>query len=966
MLDWSPTSNRLMAILNDMPQGEFEAVIRALLAKMRFGVTRAESSQRRLEFEATREGDERHFLVRVSRGVKAVTPEEVQTMVGRRGGERDLSPVFITTAGFTADAERYADMLGVALADGEKLQLLLERHEMADDLDRAANKRMLESEGDRFLPSIDELDSNMKWGNDFYSSGNYKKALEYYEAALNVKPHYELAWIMKGNSLTALGRFDDAVECFKKALEINPESEEAWYNLGATMYGMGRFEDELACYDKALEIRPDYAKAWNNKGATLHEMGKYNEAVLCYDKVLALEPDNHQVLNNRGVALMRLGEREGALRSFDTALRKKEDYLDAWLNRGVLLHEMGRNDEAAVCFDRVLSNWRTPEVLCLRGMALAGMGDFRLAVADFDASLQLKPGWQVAIDEREKALKAMEERPGPERKPAVSEQPRLGAAPELPRLCAHCESGLQEDARFCPSCGTRVDDLDEALMPVGKPAQLEAVEEDAALREAMDREGLLLERSRLLRAVGRSDDALRAIEEALGICERPEIWLEMGNVLAALGRHGDAVASYRRVLKGQPENFPALYNMADSSFKMGDAKAALEASDAMTGIWPGEARLWLGKAVILRGLGRRKDAFECLDRATQLDPELAEVWNAQGAALLELGKHDAAIICLDRALQTDPDFAEAWSNKGAVVLASGSPERSLQYFDRAVDIDPDNKGAWANKGAALYSMGRFAEAAECYEQALVSSADKHLVNSKGWALLGTDNLYAAIEAFDQAIALDQEFAEAWNNRGLAYSRKGDLAEAFDSFGRALAIDPDFEDARANRDSASARIRRSAGHPDTADRQPAGPAKPVARKGLEKAVRAAEGLQAEDLEADEFRCPYCGALGSIEDNFCDKCGQRLSRSAKEEAVGEKLEHILDGEPAERKPKAAAKRQEKLAEELITIPGIGDAKADLVIEAGYDSEAKLKRATVEDLARIPGISEGLARNIKKKYK
>lgn len=984
MLGWSPAPNRLMNIVNEMAQDEFETSMASLLAKMRFKVVRASKTQRHLEFEASREGDDRMFLVRVVRGVKATTPEEVQSIVGRKSGDRDLSPVFISTGGFTQDAERYADMLGVSLADGEKLGLLLERHEMADDLDRAANKKMLEGEGDRFLPSIDELDSNMKWGNDFYASGNFKKALEYYDAALTLKSHYDLAWIMKGNALSALGRFEEAIECFKKALEINTQSEEAWYNLGATLYNMGRFDDELACYDKALEIRPDYVKAWNNKGATLHEMGKYNEAVLCYDKVLALEPDNVSVLNNRGVALMKLKEYDGSLRSFDSALRKKEDYLDAWLNRGILLNEMGRHGDAVACFDRVLTKWRSPEILCQRGIALAAAGKFRQAVEDFDAALLLKPGWTVAQEEREKALKAMEEQSrllkAAEEEAAARraaemagrrklDTPELAPAPEVPRLCAHCENELRAEARFCSRCGTEVEDFDESALPVGKPAQLEAIEDEEAVREALDREALLLERSRFLRSLGRNDDALKAIEEALGICERPEIWLERGNVLFMLGRADDAVGSYDRALKAQPDNFLALCNKEEALRSVGDLEGALKVSDALAALGPGEPQVWMHRSQILRGLGRLKEAVECLDTVTGLAPEMAEVWNAQGAALLELGKHDDAIICLDRAIQIDPDFAEAWANKGAVVLASGSPEKSIQYFDRAIDIDQENPGAWANKGAALYRMERFAEAAECFDEALVAGQDKHLLNSKGWALLGTDNIYGAIEAFDQAIALDGEFAEAWNNRGTAYSRKGDLAEAFDSFERALGIDPDFEDARRNRDAAARRVEQRAGGPQPEAREPAGRPKPKARPDLEKAVKAAESVEAEELEADEFRCPFCGAMGSIDDVFCEKCGRRFSKPMKEDAVERKLEGILDVEPPKepepKRPRAGKKTLDDLVDELVTIPGIGAAKAGLVTGAGYDSEDKLRKATALDLARIPGISEGLAKKIKRKY-
>jgi NAD-dependent DNA ligase len=53
-------------------------------------------------------------------------------------------------------------------------------------------------------------------------------------------------------------------------------------------------------------------------------------------------------------------------------------------------------------------------------------------------------------------------------------------------------------------------------------------------------------------------------------------------------------------------------------------------------------------------------------------------------------------------------------------------------------------------------------------------------------------------------------------------------------------------------------------------------------------------------------------------------------------------------------------------MVTVPGVGYAKAGLIADAGYDSEAKLRKADAEDLASIPGIGEGLARKIKRKFK
>jgi len=1081
MLGWDPAPNRLIGLINDMPQEEFEALTTHLLKQMRFNIKNQDFTSKYLDYEATREDDElgRTFLIRAVRGQRKVGPDELQMTVGKQKGGKEFSPVYISTAGFTDDADKYAEMLNVSLADGEKLTLLLKKFDMAEAIEKGASQRVLEQEGDRFLPSIDELENNMRWGNDFYGTGNYRKAIEYYDAALRMKSQYDLAWLMKGNALSALGHHDEAIHCFKKVLEYNPESEEAWYNLGATHFHLGKFEDEIACYDQALALNPDYSKAWNNKGATLHHLGKFEEAVLCYDKVLRLEPDNVQVLNNRGVALKNLEEYDEALKSFDKALRKKEDYLDAWLNKGILLHDMERYEDAIVCYDVVLAKWRNPEVMLLKGVAMAMLLKYMQAVEAFDNALSMKPGWDIAVEEKNKAENSMKEaadgrvaaaeetaRLAEEARFQEEEEKRLeservleleaqaAAREELKNLfeCNGCGHMIKEDAKFCSQCGTKTGDKPETpavshpkpeskffscsecgawvtdddltcpdcgvdlteeeegavpdILPVGKPKEQEAIEEQKAIERALDREELLLEKSRLLRGLEKYDGALKAMEEALGISEHPRLWIEKGNVLAAMNRPDYAIDAYDRALVAEPNNLVALLNKESMLSEVDEIDHALEVNSIITKNRPEEPLSWIRRANLLRRMGRLKKSIECLDRAVELSPDLAEVWNAQGVALLEMDKHEDAIICIDRAIQIDPDFAEAWVNKGAIVLASGDADKSLQYFDRAVDIDLENADAWANKGSALYEMGRFTEAVECLDEALSIRKDKVLLNSKGWVLLGDNKPDVAIEVFEEAISMDQNYAEAWNNRGLAYSRNENFAEAFDSFERALAIEPDFADARKNRDSTQRRIEQLAGGKDEKDEpedtepseaiSTSEPSEPVPEVKPEKDIEPPEELteavdEAEkdvmaEFEAEEFKCPHCGIIGTIDDVFCEECGQKFTTAMKEDAAEGKLEDLLDiaeapeaddsEQPADKtkkdkpepkeKPKKKKKGKEDLIEEIVKVPGVGYAKAQMIIDAGFNTKTKLKKAKPSELEAVSGISKDLAKKIKKKYK
>jgi hypothetical protein len=253
MLEGAP--NRLMGIVNDLDQEQFKDIATRLLKNMQFNILDVSASASSLDFTATREDDGslESYLIRAKRGTRKATPDDLQQIVGKKKGGRELKPVFISSTGFTEEASKYSELLNVSLADGEKFALLLKKFNLEDELENASKQKVLKAEGNRFLPSIDELENLMRWGNDFHGSGNYIKAVEYYDKALTLKPNYDLAWLMKGNTLSALGKHEEALECFKKVLEIKPDSTEGWYNLGSTLYALERFEEEIQCYDEVTE-----------------------------------------------------------------------------------------------------------------------------------------------------------------------------------------------------------------------------------------------------------------------------------------------------------------------------------------------------------------------------------------------------------------------------------------------------------------------------------------------------------------------------------------------------------------------------------------------------------------------------------------------------------------------------------------------------------------------------------------
>ena len=184
------------------------------------------------------------------------------------------------------------------------------------------------------------LDTYFKLGNFEYESGNFEKAVEYYDKIIAINPQDDAAWNNKGSVLDDLDQKDEAIKCYDRAIEINPQDDAAWNNKGTVLFELGRKDEAIKCYDKGLEINPQYEYAWNNKGLALSDLGKKEKAIKCFDRVLDINPQHDYAWNNKGCCWGDMGVHDEACRCFDKAIEINPANKDARENRDVALNIM--------------------------------------------------------------------------------------------------------------------------------------------------------------------------------------------------------------------------------------------------------------------------------------------------------------------------------------------------------------------------------------------------------------------------------------------------------------------------------------------------------------------------------------------------------------------------------------------------------------------------------------------------
>ena len=189
------------------------------------------------------------------------------------------------------------------------------------------------------------LSSNV-WANDFeeafrkgqgsYQQGDYTKAIEYYEQAINFDPNSAAVYNALGLTYQAINAsVKDTVWLYEVATDINPGYTEAYHNMCRVFYQAGEYESaEKACL-QALEINPSLGNvqlslAW----LYLVGLSKPPQAIYYFQKVLELV-QTPTVYFGLGMAYSKNGENARVLDTVTTLRVMGEENLASKLEAAV-------------------------------------------------------------------------------------------------------------------------------------------------------------------------------------------------------------------------------------------------------------------------------------------------------------------------------------------------------------------------------------------------------------------------------------------------------------------------------------------------------------------------------------------------------------------------------------------------------------------------------------------------------
>jgi predicted TPR repeat methyltransferase len=195
---------------------------------------------------------------------------------------------------------------------------------------------------------------------------------------------------------------------------------------------------------------------------------------------------------------------------------------------------------------------------------------------------------------------------------------------------------------------------------------------------------------------------------------------------------------------------------------------------------------------VLQRLRRPLEALEALDRALAIDPANADAWNSRGTVFNDLGRHEEAAADFDKAVSLRADFAEALYNKAQSLRRLGRHAEGTAAFDNALIVRPELAVAWVER----QSLDKTPHALRRSTRPFAAGV------AEAWVACG-NVLYHyqsvscarhALSAYERALKIRPDLAEAWLGRGDIFNLLTRNDEALASYDKALTIEPELAQA----------------------------------------------------------------------------------------------------------------------------------------------------------------------------
>ena len=382
------------------------------------------------------------------------------------------------------------------------------------------------------------------------------------------------------------GRLTDAEHIVRQIIKAYPNNAEALYLLGAVAYRAQQYDMSARHMQRVLALQPRHHDAMLTLGMALRAQKKPKEALPVLRKAASMKPSSFDGRYHLALAELENGDLAAGAKHLERAAKENPESAAVRNTLAGVLYQLGDVEESLRQLRKAAS--LAPQVVDVQqnlAVALQNVNLHEEAVEQFRKVLALQPDHFDAVYGLANSLVSMR---------------------QLDEAYVLFQRLLKEGPKMVPPRSNYGLALRHGNRPHESAEQLRQ-----ALADSHGEPFVAANLAESLVAAGNTDEAQKVLRASFESRPNGGILVQLGDLLARLGKTGEAIATFERVLQQQADHPVALVSLCDIYGK--DLPRGLE--DQLVLLTTNEQRSPGERAKGNLALGRTYDARGEYDRA---------------------------------------------------------------------------------------------------------------------------------------------------------------------------------------------------------------------------------------------------------------------------------------------------------------------------------------------------------------
>jgi len=635
----------------------------------------------------------------------------------------------------------------------------------------------------------------------YLKNGEPRKVLDNISADQAQTPADKAALLaMTGTARLMLGDLDEGKKALEQSLRLDPDDSTAHLGLARLALHDKDAETASSHLSRVIETDPENTDAYLLQAEILRQKNDFAQAVRFYEEVLKRRPRALPALLGSAAAYLAQGELDRSRKALDKVDGIAKDHPQALYLRGLLEFRAQNLDAAKAALEQVLYKVPDhPQSQILLGIIAYRQNDMKTAEKYLEEGYRQTPD-SFPVAKLLAAVKMKLNRPREavsllepykrEHAGDVQYLALLGSAYLQNRQYDEGTEALTEASRLAPEVAAI-----RTQLALGELASGDLAKAEGQLEKAVDlKQGVVQADVLLVLAQIKQKKYQQALNTAKKLAEKmPGNPMPMNLVASthlAMGDKGEAERIWKRLLQDHPEYLTAVLNLAKLKFQQGKWEEAEKYYRGVLEKQPGHVTALVGLAQVAEARKEYGQMVGYLQRALDRHPDAIGPATSLVRYFLASGEAMKALSIARELVEYHEQNPVVYQLLGQAQLAAEQPASAAATFRKLTSLRPDNPMAWHLLALALEKNDDESKALEAWNEALRLQENFIPAATNRVRLLVKQKRYdEALEGAGKIQARNPDLAAGYYLEGEIHLARGEFRQALESYRKSHQITP---------------------------------------------------------------------------------------------------------------------------------------------------------------------------------